>query len=144
MFERHPLGSQSFVPLSGRPYLVAVAPAGDFDVSGVRVFRAAAGQGVHYAKGVWHHFLLVLTLVSLLFLRDDRAVEGRGGIVVDHAERHRKRPERHFDQHVRDAAVGDIVDDDARRLPVAIDDIDEGQIAAWMTQATAKPGFGKR
>ena len=30
-FERHPLGSQSFVPLSGRPYLVAVAPAGDFD-----------------------------------------------------------------------------------------------------------------
>ena len=60
MFERHPLGSQSFVPLSGRPYLVAVAPAGDFDVSGVRVFRAAAGQGVHYAKGVWHHFLLVL------------------------------------------------------------------------------------
>ncbi len=25
-----------------------------------------------------------------------------------------------------------------------IDDIDEGQIAAWMTQATAKPGFGKR
>jgi ureidoglycolate lyase len=59
-FERHPLGSQSFVPLSGRPYLVAVAPAGAFDVSGVRVFRAAAGQGVHYAKGVWHHFLLVL------------------------------------------------------------------------------------
>ena len=31
IFERHPLGSQSFVPLSGRPYLVAVAPAGDFD-----------------------------------------------------------------------------------------------------------------
>src|SRR4249919_3077407 len=26
-FERHPLGSQTFVPLSGRPYLVAVAPA---------------------------------------------------------------------------------------------------------------------
>lgn len=60
VFERHPLGSQSFVPLSGRPYLVAVAPAGDFDVSGVRVFRARGDQGVHYAKGVWHHFLLVL------------------------------------------------------------------------------------
>ena len=26
VFERHPLGSQSFVPLGGRPYLVAVAP----------------------------------------------------------------------------------------------------------------------
>src|SRR5215470_4413315 len=40
MFERHPLGSQAFVPLQGRPYLVAVAPAGDFDAAAVRVFRA--------------------------------------------------------------------------------------------------------
>ena len=60
IFERHPLGSQAFVPLQGRPYLVAVAPAGDFDPGAVRVFRAAASQGVNYAKGVWHHFLLPL------------------------------------------------------------------------------------
>ncbi len=73
-FERHPLGSQSFVPLSGRPYLVAVAPAGDFDVSGVRVFRAGGGQGVHYAKGVWHHFLLVLEEGDFLVV--DRAGPG--------------------------------------------------------------------
>jgi ureidoglycolate lyase len=59
-FERHPLGSQSFVPLSGRPYLVAVAPAGAFDPSAIRLFRAEGHQGVHYRKGVWHHFLLVL------------------------------------------------------------------------------------
>ena len=59
-FERHPLGSQTFVPLSGRPYLVAVAPAGDFDASAIRLFRAESHQGVHYHKGVWHHFLLVL------------------------------------------------------------------------------------
>jgi ureidoglycolate lyase len=59
-FERHPLGSQSFVPLSGRPYLVAVAPAGDFDPAAIRLFRAGGHQGVHYRKGVWHHFLLVL------------------------------------------------------------------------------------
>ena len=59
-FERHPLGSQSFVPLSRRPYLVAVAPVGDFDAAGVRLFRAEGHQGVHYRKGVWHHFLLVL------------------------------------------------------------------------------------
>jgi len=59
-FERHPLGSQSFIPLGGRPYLVAVAPAGDFDPAKVRLFRAEGRQGVHYRKGVWHHFLLVL------------------------------------------------------------------------------------
>lgn len=58
IFERHPLGSQAFVPLQGRPYLVAVAPRGDFDPNAVRVFRAAANQGVNYARGVWHHFLL--------------------------------------------------------------------------------------
>jgi ureidoglycolate lyase len=75
MFERHPLGSQSFVPLSGRPYLVAVAPAGDFDAAGVRLFRAEGHQGVHYRKGVWHHFLLALDAESD-FLVVDRAGPG--------------------------------------------------------------------
>lgn len=60
IFERHPLGSQSFIPLSEKPYLVAVAPPGEFDVARVRLFRAEGHQGVHYRKGVWHHFLLVL------------------------------------------------------------------------------------
>jgi ureidoglycolate lyase len=75
VFERHPLGSQSFVPLSGRPYLVAVAPAGAFDATKVRLFRAEAHQGVHYGKGVWHHFLLVLDSDSD-FLVIDRAGPG--------------------------------------------------------------------
>jgi ureidoglycolate lyase len=73
-FERHPLGSQTFVPLSGRPYLVAVAPAGAFDPAGVRLFRAEADQGVHYRKGVWHHFLLVLDEGDFLVV--DRAGPG--------------------------------------------------------------------
>lgn len=74
-FERHPLGSQTFVPLSGRPYLVAVAPTGDFDPTGVRLFQAEGNQGVHYRKGVWHHFLLVLDEGSD-FLVVDRAGGG--------------------------------------------------------------------
>jgi ureidoglycolate lyase len=73
-FERHPLGSQSFVPLSGRPYLVAVAPAGPFDAAKVRLFRAEAHQGVHYRKDVWHHFLLVLEESDFLVV--DRAGPG--------------------------------------------------------------------
>ena len=75
VFERHPLGSQSFMPLSGRPYLVAVAPAGTFDSAAVRLFRAEAHQGVHYRKGVWHHFLLALGGESD-FLVVDRAGAG--------------------------------------------------------------------
>ena len=73
-FERHPLGSQSFIPLGGRPYLVAVAPAGDFDPAGIRLFRAEGHQGVHYRKGVWHHFLLVLEESDFLVV--DRAGPG--------------------------------------------------------------------
>jgi ureidoglycolate lyase len=75
VFERHPLGSQAFMPLQGRPYLVAVAPRGDFDPAAVRVFRAAPGQGVNYARGVWHHYLLALEAESD-FLVVDR--EGPG------------------------------------------------------------------
>jgi ureidoglycolate lyase len=70
-FERHPLGSQTFVPLSPRPYLVAVAPAGPFDPAEIRLFRAEGHQGVHYRKGTWHHFLLVLDESDFLVV--DRA-----------------------------------------------------------------------
>jgi ureidoglycolate lyase len=73
-FERHPLGSQTFVPLGGRPYLVAVAPAGDFDPAKIRLFHAEPHQGVHYRKGVWHHFLLVLDESDFLVI--DRAGPG--------------------------------------------------------------------
>jgi ureidoglycolate lyase len=75
IFERHPLGSQSFTPLQSRPFLVAAAPAGVFDPAAIRVFRAAAHQGVNYAKGVWHHFLLPLEAQSD-FLVIDRAGPG--------------------------------------------------------------------
>lgn len=75
IFERHPLGSQAFVPLSGRPYLAAVAPPGDFDPTKLVVFLARPGQGVNYAKGTWHHFLLALEAESD-FLVIDR--EGPG------------------------------------------------------------------
>ena len=73
-FERHPLGSQTFVPVAGRPYLVAVAPPGPFDPAAIRLFRAEGRQGVHYPKGVWHHFLLVLEESDFLVV--DRAGPG--------------------------------------------------------------------
>lgn len=61
LMERHPRASQAFVPLSGKPYLVVVAPAhARPDADALRVFLARGDQGVNYATGVWHHPLLAL------------------------------------------------------------------------------------
>lgn len=73
MLERHPLGSQAFVPLNDKPYLVVVAPAGDLDAARIRAFVSRGWQGVNYAKGVWHHPLIALGEVS------DFVVVDRGG-----------------------------------------------------------------
>lgn len=75
MMERHPLGSQAFVPLNEQPYLVVVAPAGDLDPSKIRAFVTSGWQGVNYAKGVWHHPLIALGGVSD-FIVVDRGGEG--------------------------------------------------------------------
>lgn len=75
IMERHPLSSQAFIPLGNQPYLVAVAPAGDFDPDAVRLFLASADQGVNYRRGTWHHFCLALQAVSE-FLVIDRGGDG--------------------------------------------------------------------
>lgn len=73
IMERHPVASQAFMPLSGRPYLVVVAPPGDLDPDKIRAFLAGPGQGVNYARGTWHHYSLALDEVS------DFLVVDRGG-----------------------------------------------------------------
>jgi ureidoglycolate lyase len=66
MLERHPLGSQAFVPLGGRRFLVVVAGA---DLQPL-AFLACAGQGVNYHANVWHHPLLALDAPSEFLLVD--------------------------------------------------------------------------
>ena len=61
LMERHPLGSQAFVPLNGVPFYAVVAPPGDFDENAVRAFYVAADQGISFAAGTWHAPLLPLT-----------------------------------------------------------------------------------
>ncbi len=74
MLERHPLGSQAFIPLLGNPFLIVVAPVGDAPVSGlVRAFVSNGRQGINYHRGVWHH--PVLTIEK----RDDFLVVDRSG-----------------------------------------------------------------
>ena len=57
MLERHPLGSQAFIPLVACRYLVAVS---EHPQTRPRVFLATAGQGVNYRPGTWHHPLIAL------------------------------------------------------------------------------------
>jgi ureidoglycolate lyase len=59
LMERHPLGSQLFLPLQDRPWLVLVC-ADPRDVDSYRAFAASGRQGVNYARNVWHHPLLSL------------------------------------------------------------------------------------
>ncbi|MEX3955702.1 ureidoglycolate lyase [Trinickia sp. EG282A] len=75
MLERHPLGSQAFVPLSDRPYLIVVAPLGPLTPAAIRAFATRGWQGVNYKKGVWHHPLIALEAVSD-FVVIDRGGEG--------------------------------------------------------------------
>ena len=73
MMERHPLGSQAFLPMThahADEYLVLVAPAGDFDASQLRAFLCQGFQGVNFAKGVWHHPLIALEKVSDFIVMD--------------------------------------------------------------------------
>lgn len=75
MMERHPFGSQAFIPLQGRLFLVVVSK----DVDGVpgkpQAFLAKGNQGVNYAANTWHHPLLALEPDSD-FLVVDRGGDG--------------------------------------------------------------------
>jgi ureidoglycolate lyase len=55
MIERHPHGSQAFVPLTPCRMLVVVAPPGDAAATGdLRAFFSNGQQGINYHRGTWH------------------------------------------------------------------------------------------
>ncbi len=61
MLERHPLGTQAFIPRSHAPYLVVVAESPS---TPLRAFLATEGMGVNYRRGTWHHPLIALDAPS--------------------------------------------------------------------------------
>jgi ureidoglycolate lyase len=75
LFERHPLGSQAFFPLSASPWLVIVAPDDNGTPGTPRAFRPAPGQGVNIAMNTWHGVLTPLEQ-DADFLVVDRGGEG--------------------------------------------------------------------
>jgi ureidoglycolate lyase len=70
MVERHPEGSQAFLPMHEHPFLVIVAP----DAGGVpgtpRAFLTAPGQGINLHRGTWHGVLTPLQAPGLFAVVD--------------------------------------------------------------------------
>ncbi len=60
MVERHPLGSQAFLPMSEDPFLVVVAEDAGGAPARPRAFITEPRQGVNYRRGTWHGVLTAL------------------------------------------------------------------------------------
>ena len=54
MVERHPLGSQAFLPMSLDPFLVIVAEGRESTPGRIHAFVAAPGQGINLLRNCWH------------------------------------------------------------------------------------------
>ena len=82
MMEKHPLGSQAFIPMKETTFLCFVAPAGDKpDLTKVEAFIIPKGIGVNYNPGVWH-FPLIST-ENMNFLVVDRKGKGDNLVIYD-------------------------------------------------------------
>lgn len=68
VMERHPLGSQAFVPLTRCRFVIVVAPAASRrpDPADMQAFVTDGRQGVSYRRGTWHLPLTVLDMAHLL------------------------------------------------------------------------------
>ncbi|MBY6113218.1 ureidoglycolate lyase [Mameliella alba] len=69
LVERHPEGSQAFLPMHRNPWLVIVAEPGDTP-GPIHAFLAAPGQGVNFHRGTWHGVLTPLSAPGLFAVID--------------------------------------------------------------------------
>lgn len=60
LLERHPLGSQAFMPLGSDPWMSVVAPDEDGRPGAPLAFLVPAGVGINLRAGVWHGVLTPL------------------------------------------------------------------------------------
>ena len=80
MMEKHPLGSQAFVPMKETTFLVFVAPMGDKpNLNEAEAFIVPPGIGVNYNPGT-QHFPLIAT-EDMNFLVVDRKGSGENLVI---------------------------------------------------------------
>ena len=60
VMERHPLGSQAFIPMSEDPFLVAVAEDDGGSPGTLHAFLTRPRQGISYLPNTWHAPLMAL------------------------------------------------------------------------------------
>ena len=71
IMERHPLGSQAFIPLGETPFLVLVGKPGDkLMAEDLVLFRTNGRQGVNFHANTWHHFQIVMDHVQDFYVID--------------------------------------------------------------------------
>ena len=81
MMEKHPLGSQAFIPMKETTFLCFVAPPGESpEISKIQSFIVPPKNGINYKPGIWH-FPLIST-EDTNFLVIDR--KGKGENLVIH------------------------------------------------------------
>jgi ureidoglycolate lyase len=70
MVERHPEGSQAFLPMTQDPFLVVVAPDEAGAPGRPRAFLTRPGAGVNLRRGTWHGVLTPLAAPGLFAVVD--------------------------------------------------------------------------
>ena len=80
MMEKHPLGSQAFIPMKETTFLVFVAPKGsEPNLNKIESFIVPPGIGINYNPEIWH-FPLIST-EDMNFLVIDRKGSGDNLII---------------------------------------------------------------
>jgi len=76
MMEKHPLGSQAFIPMKATTFLCFVSPPGETpQINRIASFIVPPGIGINYKPGIWH-FPLIST-ENTNFLVIDRKGDGK-------------------------------------------------------------------
>jgi ureidoglycolate lyase len=85
MMERHPLGSQAFIPMHGQRFLTIVLAKDEAMIAkNIKLFISNGRQGVNLSKGTWHHPFF--------------AIDGGEFLVIDRSEPEKNCEEFHFDK----------------------------------------------